>query len=171
MESDRDTPSGDALVSVRTMEIVVTLLFIAAGTVVIIDSLRLGIGWNEHEGPASGYFPFYIGVIMMLASAGILIRTLLARESGSESFVGVHAARQVVLVLVPLLAYVGVTALIGFYVASAIYIALFMRYFGRYGWTLNVPVATGVVALLFFTFERWFLVPLPKGPIEAYFGY
>ena len=171
MEHGQDSSHGDSLVSVRTMEIVVTLLFIAAGTVVIIDSVRLGIGWKELEGPASGYFPFYIGVLMILASAGTLVRVLLTRESGNESFVGVHAARQVVLVLVPLLAYVGLTALVGFYVASAIYIALFMRYFGRYGWELNIPVGVGVAALLFLTFERWFLVPLPKGPIEAYFGY
>jgi hypothetical protein len=24
---------------------------------------------------------------------------------------------------------------------------------------------------LFFMFERWFLVPLPKGPLEAWLGY
>ena len=171
MQTDHDSSPDDGLVSVRTMEIVVTLLFIAAGTVVIADSIRLGIGWKESEGPASGYFPFYIGLFMILASAGTLIRVLLARDTGTEDFVGVRGARQVVLVLIPLVVYVGVTAAVGFYVASALYIALFMRYFGRYGWTLNIPVAVGVMALLFLTFEKWFLVPLPKGPIEAYFGY
>lgn len=171
MESNRDSAGSGDLISIRTMEIVVTLLFIAVGTVVVVDSIRLGIGWRENEGPQSGYFPFYVGALMILASAGTLIRTLIVRDSGREGFVGVHAAKQVVLVLVPLLAYVGLTALIGLYVASAIYIALFMRYFGHYGWAVGIPVAAGVMGLLFLTFERWFLVALPKGPIEAYFGY
>jgi hypothetical protein len=34
-----------------------------------------------------------------------------------------------------------------------------------------VPVAIGVPLMLFMMFEVWFLVPLPKGPLEAALGY
>jgi putative tricarboxylic transport membrane protein len=32
-------------------------------------------------------------------------------------------------------------------------------------------VAVGVPFVTFLIFERWFLLPLPKGPIEAYLGF
>jgi hypothetical protein len=32
-------------------------------------------------------------------------------------------------------------------------------------------VSIGVPVLLFIVFEKWFLVPLPKGPIEDFLGY
>jgi hypothetical protein len=39
----------------------------------------------------------------------------------------------------------------------------------------NLIKALGVSVLvplaLFFTFEKWFLVPLPKGPLELWLGY
>jgi hypothetical protein len=31
-------------------------------------------------------------------------------------------------------------------------------------------VSVGAAVAIFFIFERWFLVPLPKGPIEALLG-
>ena len=32
------------------------------------------------------------------------------------------------------------------------------------------PIAIGVPLVTYFTFEKWFLVPLPKGPIEDWLG-
>jgi hypothetical protein len=32
-------------------------------------------------------------------------------------------------------------------------------------------VAVGVPVVTFVIFEKWFLVPLPKGPIEEYLGF
>jgi hypothetical protein len=58
-------------VSVRTMEIATSLAFAAAGAVALWDSARLGAGWAS-DGPQSGYFPFWIGVLLVLAAAGNL---------------------------------------------------------------------------------------------------
>jgi hypothetical protein len=41
---------------------------------------------------------------------------------------------------------------------------------GRYRWVLTVPVAVGVPLVFFIVFERWFLVPLAKGPLERLLG-
>ena len=56
-------------------------------------------------------------------------------------------------------------------IASAIYLAYFMKMLGHYKWAIVAPVALGVPSLLFVVFEIWFLVPLPKGPVESYFGF
>jgi putative tricarboxylic transport membrane protein len=54
----------------------------------------------------------------------------------------------------------------GIYLASAILIAVFMTWFGRYRWALTAAVSIGVPVAVYLLFENWFLVPLPKGPIE-----
>jgi hypothetical protein len=46
-----------------------------------------------------------------------------------------------------------------------------MKYFGKYSWLKAIIVAVAVPLMLFVTFEQWFLVPLPKGPVENWFGY
>ncbi len=60
---------------------------------------------------------------------------------------------------------------IGLYVATTLYMAVYMRWIGRFPWLSVVVVSVVVSAVTFFVFEIWFLVPMPKGPLETYFGY
>ena len=55
--------------------------------------------------------------------------------------------------------------------ASFALIAYFMKRHGRYGWPLTVAVSIAVPIAFFLLFERWFLVLLPKGPLEAALGF
>jgi hypothetical protein len=152
------------------MEIVVALAFLVAAGIVINDSFRLGMGWGP-DGPQAGYFPFYMALAMGLASLFNLYQAAIRGTGAGKSFVSRAGALKVVTVLIPLLVYVGAIRYVGIYVASAAYIALFMAYFGKYPIWYGVPVGAAVAAALFFMFEVWFLVPLPKGPLEAYLGY
>jgi hypothetical protein len=51
-----------------------------------------------------------------------------------------------------------------------LFIAYFMRQLGKYSWLMVVSVPVGVMVAFFLTFEIWFAVPLPKGPLEAALG-
>ncbi len=53
--------------------------------------------------------------------------------------------------------------LIGIYVASAVYITVFMRWLGKYPWPKSAAVGAVVSIALFLLFEVWFKVPLFKG--------
>ena len=108
--------SGDepGLVSNRTMDIVVALLLLLVSSIVIYDSTRLGFDWRENEGPASGYFPFYIAVILAGASVVNLARAVLAKGgNGSDAFVTKTAFMRVLAVLVPAIVYVGAIQYLG----------------------------------------------------------
>ena len=35
---------------------------------------------------------------------------------------------------------------------------------------MTLPIAIGVPVVVYIVFERWFLMPLPKGPIEDWLG-
>jgi hypothetical protein len=56
------------------------------------------------------------------------------------------------------------------YLSSGLLIGVFMKWIGRYNWLLVLAVSIGVPVVTFIMFERWFLVPLPKGPIEDWLG-
>ena len=146
----------------RGVEIAVAILIFALGALVVFDSYRLGSKWGS-DGPESGYFPFYIGLLLCLASAVIFAGAIARSARRGEIFVSWEPLKLVLIVLVPALVYVGAVQLIGLYVASAIYITAFMIWLGRYSILRSVLVGFGVSAAFFVMFEVWFKVPLFKG--------
>jgi hypothetical protein len=163
-----DTPRGD--VGTRGFEVGVAAFLALLAVLVIVDSLRVGTGWAD-DGPRSGYFPFYIGCGLLAASGWILGKQLLRWRSHNPLFAERAALLQVGAVLLPIAVYVGAVGVIGIYVASILLIGYFMKRHGRYGWGLTAAVSVGVPLVFFLIFERWFLVPLPKGPIERLLGF
>jgi hypothetical protein len=81
--------------------------------------------------------------------------------------------RRVLSVLVPAAVYVLAVQFIGLYVASAIYIALFMVILGNFSWLKSIVIALSVNVLFFMMFEVWFKVPLFKGAFDmlSFLGY
>ena len=160
---------GAATVGTRGPELAVALLLMAAGAVVIADSVRVGIGWAD-DGPRSGYFPFYIGLLLLLSSGSVAVGQLLRWRRADPVFAERGQIALVLSVAVPMVVYVGLIFGLGIYLASALLISYFMRRLGGYGWAAAATVAVAVPAVFFVVFERWFLVPLPKGPIERLLG-
>jgi len=161
-----------AVGSVRVWEVIVAALFLVFGAIVVWDSRRLGAQWGS-DGPQAGYFPFYIGVFICVASA-VNLYTALAKGS-RDAFVEWGQHRLILIVMVPTLVYVALMDnplfSLGMYVPSVVFIAFFMRYLGKYGWLKIAAVSIGTMAVTFVMFEIWFKVPLPKGPFEAAFGF
>jgi len=146
-----------------------TAVLLAAGAVLVIwDSLRLGIGWGT-DGPKSGFFPFWLAVFMVAALIGISIQAL--RRGDGVPFVTRAQLPPVLKTLAPAIGYVVLMPWIGLYVASAVYMGAYMRWIGRYSWLAVVALGVGFPVVTFVVFEKWFLVPLPKGPLEAWLGY
>ena len=160
---------GDRPVATRWPEIVTAGVLALVAVLVIVDSLRVGIGWAD-DGPRAGYFPFYIGVALLAASAWTLVAQLRA-WSRAQVFATRAELGRVLTVLWPLVVYVVLIKLLGIYVASAILIGFFMTRHGRHRWFVTAGIALGVPLAFFLVFERWFVVPLPKGPLEALLGF
>ena len=166
----QETERNEHTVSLRVMELVVAALFMATAVLIMYDNWRIGARWAS-DGPQAGYFPFYIGLIMFVASAATLITNVVNRSGARTEFVDRSQFRQVLQVLVPTIAFVGLIWVLGMYLAAAIFITFFMWRLGKYPLLRIVPVAILVPLFLFVMFEIWFLVPLPKGPIETALGY
>lgn len=164
-----DNPPRGGL-SYSNMDAITSAIVFMVGIVMMVDNYRIGITWAV-DGPESGYFPFYIGVILCIASAVLLVKSLFAPHRNRNIFVTWDRFRLVLMVLVPTAIYVLVIQLVGIYVASALFLAGFMRLLGKTGWLKTILVSVGVTVFLFWMFEVQFMVPLPKGPLEALFGY
>lgn len=165
MAKDTTTAKGDdhSVVSSRTMEIAVAAIILAFGATFLYSSYKLGFRWGS-DGPQSGFFPFYVSLFICVASAATLLQAIFSKDAkGRGSFVERGQLKQVLKVLIPAAIYVLGIQLIGIYVASAIYIALFMNLLGDYPWKKSVPLAVAISVLFFFMFEVWFQVPLFKG--------
>ena len=152
----------------RVADLVTAAFLALIGGVVIFDALRIGIGWGT-DGPKSGFFPFWLGVIMVTICAAIIVQA--ARRGAARSFVSREQLRPVLKVLWPAVALVVVMQWVGLYVAAALYTGFSMRWIGRHSWLAVAAVAVGFPLVTFFLFEKWFLVPMPKGPLEAWLGF
>jgi putative tricarboxylic transport membrane protein len=158
---------GRAAIRYRSAELWMAAFFFAAGALVIYDSARLGIGWAD-DGPRAGYFPFYLGLIICVSSLVNALRALLVPAAKNKAFVEVGQLKMVLTVLVPTAIYVAAVTWIGIYVASAAFIAFFMRWLGKYAWWKMAAVSVGTAVVFYLIFELWFKVPLPKGPLESW---
>ncbi len=168
-----ESPEEKSAASVKATDAATAIVIFLVGALVIWDSSRLGAKWGA-DGPEAGYFPFYIGLILCLASLVNFVAAL--RIKGGGSFVSVSSLKMILSVMIPTVIYVGLIGgvgplpALGIYVASATFIALFMKWLGKYAWPITVAVSLGVPLVFYLLFEIWFKVPLPKGPLEAAFG-
>lgn len=170
--SDENEEVSGSVVSNRTMNMVVALALMIVATVVMVSSYRLGAGWAKDLGPDSGYFPFYVALIMFVSSGVTLAQNFLAgRARDGGSFIAHGELMMVLQILIPMTIFVVLAIYIGIYIATFLFITFFMMWHGRYSIYKTLPVAILVPVALFVIFEIWFLVPLPKGPFEAWLGY
>ena len=138
------------------------------GGLVVFDAIRLGIGWST-DGPESGFFPFWLGALMIAACVAIVIQA--AWRSDRKPFVTREQMGPVLKVLAPAVAFVVLMQWLGLYVSAVLYTGFYMRWIGRHSWLSVVAVAVLFPLVTFLVFEKWFLVPMPKGPLEAWLGH
>ena len=161
-----------AHLQMRWMELLVAACFVGVSLLVITDSLRVGNAWGS-DGPEPGYFPFYIGGLLLGGASWVIVQTLLAwkQDDGKEVFAEKHEFNLMLLMLLPTAAFTAAIFVLGIYVASVVFIAAFMVWQGKYSYIKSIVVGTGISAALFVLFEVWFMLPLPKGFIHAWLGY
>lgn len=161
--------SGGTGPSHRAVEIGVAVFIAGLALIGVYGSLKVGVGWAD-EGPQAGFFPFYISLIVLISCAVNLLHIFKDTEDRGV-FASWVQLRKVTSVVIPTAIYVAVVTYIGIYVSSALLIGTFMKWLGGYRWPAVIALSILVPLLAFVMFEKWFLVPLPKGPLERYLGY
>ncbi|WP_273792716.1 tripartite tricarboxylate transporter TctB family protein [Brucella anthropi] len=160
---------GEGGVSRFVIEAAVALVTGALGAAVCYGSQQAGTGWTE-MGPDAGYFPFYIGLLIMFGSAFNFAVAFIKHRGSGEVIVEFSRLKSVLGFALPLVAFAAISTVLGLYVGTALYIAGAMMFQGRYTWWASLPAGIAVSFFFFVIFEIGFKVPLLKGPVEAFFG-
>jgi hypothetical protein len=169
---DVDAPAEDSppVASNRNVDTAVSLVLLGLAALLGFDNWRTGISWAP-EGPEAGYFPFYLCIILALASLYGLLAAGLRSPGSSGTFVTRDQLRRVMQVLLPTVLFCLFTQWLGLYLASFLLIAGFMIFIGRIAPWKSLATAFLFSLLMFITFEIAFDVIMPKGPLEAALGY
>ena len=108
---------------------------------------------------------------MFIASGATAVQSIITKTPNLATFVEKGQLWSVLKVLIPTAIFVLLIPYIGLYVSGALFIAVFMMWMGKYSVLWAAPIALGVPLFLFVLFEIWFLIPLPKGPVENALGF
>lgn len=142
----------------------------ALGLAVMIGATEFGIGWTK-SGPEPGTFPFYMGLLVAIASAGTFLQSALRPALRGETFLDGRQCRTVAGFVLPMVAFVVVAKFLGLYVATALYLFGSMLFQGGYRVWSSAAAAIVVPFVLYLVLERAFKVYLLKGPIESALGF
>jgi putative tricarboxylic transport membrane protein len=169
---DADAPADDSpsVVGARSVNIVVYILLIGLAALLGYDNWRTGAGWAP-EGPQAGYFPFYLSLMLGGASLFGLVSAIFSGSALNGSFVSRDQLRRVMQVFLPTLLFCLAMQWLGLYVASFLLIAGFMYFIGHIALWKSLLTAAVFSVAMFVTFDVAFDVIMPKGPLEAFFGY
>jgi hypothetical protein len=169
---DPTAPEADSppVTNTRNVELVTLLTLLVLAILLGFDNWRTGISWAS-DGPQAGYFPFYLSVVLGAACLYGLGRELIAHGEPSDTFVTRAQLRRVMQVFVPTVLFVLCTQWLGLYVASFLLVAGFMWWIGRIALWKSLLTSFVFALLMFLTFQVAFDVIMPKGPLEAAFGF
>lgn len=148
----------------RKADLYVSTILTVLGLLVLGDAVRLGFGWGS-SGPQSGFFPFILGVILIACSVVSFLKAYraLRKDGAGKPLMPPGALKPIAWVLLPAIAMVALTELVGLHVAAAFYLAFYMRAVGKIRWVTVVAVSILVPISLYIAFDKLFLVPLPQG--------
>jgi len=156
----------------RRAETITALALVLGSLVLVREALRLPIGWSS-IGPGAGFFPFWLSVGVAFHAALILLRSIRAPAPTGRAapFIDRDAWRPLLVAFLPMVAVVALIGTLGLYVGGALYLAGYMGFVGRHRGITIALVSVLVPLALFFIFERWFLLPMPKGTLLEYLLY
>ena len=148
----------------RKADIVVALGLMVIGLLVLGDAVRLGFGWGI-SGPESGFFPFYMGLGIVICTFFIVLRAIriYKKDGAGKPLIPKGGTAQILWVLLPAIGVVLLTELLGLHLATVLYLAFYMGVVGRIPWGKVILLSVLVPLVVYVLFDRIFLIPLPEG--------
>jgi hypothetical protein len=146
-------------VSLNAVGVGVVLLLLALGALIFNEAVRLGPGWT-YSGPQPGFFPLIMTVAMITGALGTLLYCIF-KPDRRPCFEASHEVINLTLVGAPILLLIIAMQWLGLYIASGIYIALFMIFYGRFHWWAGILGGAVFTTVLWVMFARLLNVPMP----------
>jgi hypothetical protein len=156
----------------RRAELACALAIVAFAAIFGWYAQELPIGWVKGEGPGGGFFPFWLSVIMGTVAVAVGVQEFLktpAPRQAAERFFTEGGLRQVLLIAIPGFIMVALIDVISTYLAAMIFLFYYTRLVGKHSWPIVILVTVAVPVGIFLLFEKFLLIPLPKGYLDEFF--
>jgi putative tricarboxylic transport membrane protein len=145
---------------------VVGLILLAISLALLVQAFQLPRLPIVPVGP--GFYPSIVLVFLAVMSALLVVQDIRNRlERPTAALQPRRNYRLVAIAFAIVGAYVALLPLIGFRLASALFVAVLQATIDRprtgRGWAAVIAVAIGTAAITYFIFERYLLVLLPRG--------
>lgn len=178
------------MMSRRHVEVGTGIALALLGSVTAYGSLENGTGWTDF-GPAAGYFPFRIGILIVLLGIAIAVKygltgrrrapagadtevagpAAMHAEAGlDERFFPEGALGRIASVFVPTAVCAALIPWLGLYFAGALFLVFSIVTLGKTSVLKALAIAVATMGAFFVLFEFWFQVPLAKGVVMPLLG-
>lgn len=155
----------------RRADLITALVLLAIGVVVLIEGLRLKVGWG-YAGPEAGLYPFLLALGLIGSSAYTLTQIILKwRTTQNKRFIMKGGFLPVMKVAIPALGMVAMSQVVGLYLAGGLFLGFYMRWIGRHHWSLVFTLSILLAVSSYFVFDKFFKIPLPRGMLGKYLPY
>jgi hypothetical protein len=145
---------------------IVALVIMLIGIVILVDTSILGSGWGM-SGPEPGFFPFYMGLGVVICSFFVFLRAFRAYKKEvpgkGKRLIAKGGLAPILWVLIPSMGMVLLTELIGLHLATVIFLMFYMRAVGNIPWINVILIGLMLPLAVFIIFDKLFLIPMPEG--------
>jgi putative tricarboxylic transport membrane protein len=146
----------------RTGQIVMALAVIAFAAAVMVQAADVGATWVDGQAGA-GFFPFWLGAILGLCGVIALVQAVRTSPGGAAFFHDRTALMSVIKVTTTAAGMLALTYLIGFRVASIVYLFVYLRFIGKHRWPAVLAMSLLIPISGYYLFENVLQVALPRG--------
>jgi putative tricarboxylic transport membrane protein len=128
---------------------------------ILIASRKYPLGTVDNPGP--GFLPVLCGAVLGLLSVIYLVQAGLKKEPAKTSWPGREGLVRVGVIFLALLLFTVFLPVTGYLVNTFAFFVVLLRPVGRQRWPLTLTVSAAAVAVSYLLFDRWLMVPLPRG--------
>lgn len=151
----------------RPYQAATAAVFVLIAAVVMFDTRGGALPDTTGIAPGGlrgGWYPFWSAAVIALAGVVVIARTLTTAQPGEGVFKNVRAALDLVRFVLPMAiaTYLMAGGLLGFYLASGLYVAYYAGIVARYRWYWALLAGMAIPAAVYLVFEVGFSALLPK---------
>lgn len=117
---------------------------------------------TQPGGIGAGFYPFWSAALVFACASYVGYRSWLTPVPGTAAFEDRAALFAALKLIIPMIVATVAIVWLGFYLVTALYMALFAKWIGRYRWYWVVVIMVLMPAAIYATFELGFRVSLPK---------
>jgi len=152
----------------KKANVIASLLLLAFAGFFVIEGGKMPMA--DGLSPGAGFVPFWVGAFtgflaLLLLIQSVRSKTLTGRKFFSEKSQGL---KDIVYIIFSLFVYCGFILLMGYPVATFLFLFFLLKGVGKYGPRASLGLSAGITAALYGIFEAWLDMAFPPGVVHLF---